>query len=165
MRITKTTAASAAVLAALVAGATVPAAFAQDATEDTAVEQSQTPREERHAAMRAEFTEVLAAELGIEADRVVAALETVQTEMAERREAEHLEALQERLDEAVQNGSLTQEQADALLAAHEAGVLRGFGGRGPGGHGGPGGPGGPDGWGVPPPDGGDDGTGTSNSST
>ena len=54
--------------------------------------------------------------------------------MRAEHEAERLAALQARLDEAVAAGELTQEQADAMLAAAESGVFagggHGFGGRG-----------------------------------
>ncbi len=68
----------------------------------------------------------------------------MRAELQAEREAEHLAALETRLDQAVAAGELTQEQADAMLAAAEAGVFpgggHGFGGRGgfgPRGFGGP----------------------------
>lgn len=143
MNITKRTAVSAAIIATLAAAGTVPVAFAQDPTGEATPEQSDTTHEERHDVTQGEFAAALAAELGIDVETVTGALEKVHAEMAKRREAEHRQALQERLDAAVEDGSLTQEQADALLAALESGVLGGFGGRGgPGGHRGPGLPGG-----------------------
>ena len=148
MRFTKTSVAGAALLAALAAGAAVPAAFAQDATEAP----TETTHEERHAAAQEGFAAALAEELGIGVDRVTTALETVRTAMAEERQAEHLAALEERLDAAVEDGSLTREQADAILEAHESGVIGGFGGPGSfrGRHGPRGGFGGP-GMGMAPP--------------
>ncbi|MFG2052308.1 hypothetical protein ACGFIW_33360 [Micromonospora sp. NPDC048935] len=98
-----------------------------------------------------EFAEALAKELGVPTDKVTAALEKVreqhrpadrpQRPSAEDRQAalkERQAALKARLDQAVKDGKLTQEQADAITKAIEAGVFRG-----PGGHGGPGNHGGP----------------------
>ncbi len=125
----------------LVLGAAIPAA-AQDAGEQTTAEESTeaTPEEstaptraERFAQHNQELAAALAEELGLETEAVAAALETVQAELAEQRAAERRAALEERLAAAVADGSLTQEQADALLAAAEAGVLPGPGRRG--GHG------------------------------
>jgi hypothetical protein len=59
-------------------------------------------------------------------DTVDAAVERVH----ERHRAERRAALQERLDAAAEAGELTREQADAILAAREAGVLGSFGPRG-----------------------------------
>lgn len=104
MRITKTSIAGAALLAALAAGAAVPGAFAQTASEHPIETQTEDPFEDRHA--------------------------EVQTELAAQRNAEHLAELTERLDAAVEEGSLTRAQADAILEAREAGVIGDFGGRG-----------------------------------
>ncbi|MFG1917593.1 hypothetical protein [Micromonospora sp. NPDC048898] len=104
-----------------------------------------------------EFAEALAKELGVPTDKVTAALEKVreqhrpadrpQRPSAEDRQAalkERQAALKARLDQAVKDGKLTQEQADAITKAIEAGVFPGPGAhRGPGGHGGPGNHGGP----------------------
>jgi hypothetical protein len=67
---------------------------------------------------------------------VAAALEKVETQMQADAKAERQAALKTRLDQAVKDGKLTQEQADAILKAAEAGVLPGSGR----GHGGPRGP-------------------------
>ncbi|MCX5066515.1 hypothetical protein OOJ91_11565 [Micromonospora lupini] len=91
-----------------------------------------------------DFAEALAKELGVPTDKVTAALEKVRDQhrpadrparpSAEDRQA----ALKERLDQAVKDGKLTQEQADAITKAVEAGVFPGPGGLGDGGHRGPG---------------------------
>ncbi|MBM0235413.1 hypothetical protein JNW91_28700 [Micromonospora sp. STR1_7] len=105
---------------------------------------------------RGEFAEALAKELGVPTDKVTAALEKVREQhrpagRPERPSAEDRQAaLKQRLDQAVKNGKLTQEQADAITKAVEAGVFPGPGGKGgPGGHGGPGHKGGPGGAGAP----------------
>ena len=95
--------------------------------------------EDRRAEMQASLADALAAELGLDADEVAAALEKVQTDLRAEMQAEHLERLEERLAEAVEAGELTQEEADEVLERAESGELRGPGRRG--GHGGPGGPG------------------------
>ncbi|MCZ7436205.1 hypothetical protein O7598_07370 [Micromonospora sp. WMMC241] len=100
-------------------------------------------RADRHADRQAEFADALAKELGVPADKVTAALE----KLREQRQADRPErptppsaqdrqaALKERLDQAVKDGKLTQEQADAVLKAAEAGVFPSPGGMGPGGMG------------------------------
>ncbi|MFI5832738.1 hypothetical protein ACIA5A_03580 [Micromonospora sp. NPDC051300] len=96
-------------------------------------------RHQQHADRQAEFAEALAKELGVPADRVTAALE----KLREQRQADRPErptppsaqdrqaALKDRLDQAVKDGKLTQEQADAVLKAAESGVFPGPGGMGP----------------------------------
>lgn len=96
--------------------------------------------EDRRAEMQAALADALAAELGLDADEVAAALEKVQTDLRTEMQTEHLERLEERLAEAVEAGELTQEEADEVLERAESGELRGPGRRG--GHGGPGGRGG-----------------------
>ena len=96
--------------------------------------------EDRRAEMQAALADALAAELGLDADEVAAALGKVQTDLRAEMQTEHLERLEERLAEAVEAGELTQEEADEVLERAESGELRGPGRRG--GHGGPGGRGG-----------------------
>ncbi|HEY0699590.1 MAG TPA: hypothetical protein VGD43_17470 [Micromonospora sp.] len=92
-------------------------------------EQWQQQREERVNA----YAEALAKELGLPTDKVKAALEKVRAERkpADRPDAgtpaDRVARLTERLAEAVKEGKLTQEQADAIVTAVEAGVLPGGG--------------------------------------
>ncbi|WP_018251805.1 hypothetical protein [Salinispora mooreana] len=107
-----------------------------------------TDKEQKRSDRQAAFAEALAEKLGVDVDRVATALKELHEQRAADRpergdrgerpdSADRQEALAQRLAQAVEDGTLTQEQADAITAAAEAGVLRG-----PGGHGGPGGPGG-----------------------
>ncbi|MFI6265084.1 hypothetical protein [Micromonospora sp. NPDC051006] len=100
-------------------------------------------RQQQRADRQAEFADALAKELGVSTDKVTAALEKVREQQKadrpERPSTEDQQArLKERLDQAVKDGKLTQEQADAITKAVEAGVFPGPGMRG--GHGGHGGP-------------------------
>lgn len=164
--------AGSAVAAVVAAGIAVPA-LASDTGSDTgpggdpgSSDSLREQHEQRHEEARAEFAARLADELGLDADEVSAAIEKVADELRAERSEERLAALRERLDEAVEAGRLTREQADALLAAAESGDLRaglrslhrGLHGFGPlGGLGGPGFGGGPGeppgGWGEAPDDG------------
>ncbi|TDB93163.1 hypothetical protein E1091_12180 [Micromonospora fluostatini] len=103
-----------------------------------------TDREQRHAERQAEFAESLAKELGVDTEKVTSALEKLReqrtSERPERGErgdwrggdaADRQAKLTERLDQAVEDGKLTREQADAIVKAVESGVFPG-GGWGPG---------------------------------
>ncbi|MER5335565.1 hypothetical protein [Micromonospora sp. NPDC002717] len=138
--------AAAGVLGVGIAAPTV--AFAADggtSTPSASASESGSGNDERQqqqqAERQAEFAEALAEELGVPTDKVTAALEKVREarKPADRPErgdsADRQAALKERLAQAVEDGKLTQEQADAITAAAEAGVFPGPGGRG--GHGGP----------------------------
>lgn len=130
---------------AVVLASGVPALAATG--DSTASPRTSAPSAEEWQEMRAEaqrdMAERLAEELGVDVDKVEAALEKVRSEMQDEHQARHLKSLKERLDQAVSDGELTREQADAILEAAEGGV---FPGAGPGGHHRPGGPGG---WGGP----------------
>ncbi|WP_027659078.1 hypothetical protein [Salinispora fenicalii] len=110
-----------------------------------------TDKEQKRSDRQAAFAEALAEKLGVDVGEVTTALEELREQRAADRDeqgerpergergerpdaADRQEVLAQRLAQAVEDGKLTQEQADAITAAAEAGVLRG-----PGGHGGPGG--------------------------
>lgn len=92
-------------------------------------------RQQQRADRQQEFAEALAKELGVPTDKVTAALEKVRDQhkgdRPERPSTEDRQAkLKDRLDQAVKDGKLTQEQADAVLKAVQAGVFPGPGGHG-----------------------------------
>ncbi|MFR9778243.1 hypothetical protein ACL02O_19590 [Micromonospora sp. MS34] len=102
------------------------------ASTSTSTDQG-TDRQQQRADRQQQFAEALAKELGVSTDKVTAALEKIreqhQGDRPQRPSAEDRQArLKERLDQAVKDGKLTQEQADAVLKAVEAGVFPGPGG-------------------------------------
>ncbi len=142
--------------ASLAFGAT---AFAQTETESEtetespsvdATEQQMTPedffenRREEHATREADFAAGLAERLGLDVDTVETAIEETREELSAERRAEAEAWAGQQLDQAVEDGTLTQEQADALLGLAESvegqlfggRSMEGFGGRMFGGHGG-----------------------------
>jgi hypothetical protein len=136
---TRTALIGAAVAGAVVVGAMLPA-LAQDGTDGPLLEQQDTPdaRDEVRQRHQEEFAAALAEELGLPESQVTDAIEAVHEQLRAERRAQMQEQLGERLDDAVEEGRLTQEQADAIAEAHENGV-RLFGREGRGGPGGPGG--------------------------
>lgn len=116
----------------LALGAGVPAlASSTDPTPSpSATDDRRQQFEEHRAAAQQDFAKRLAEELGVDADKVAAALEKVRGELESERQAEHLSELESRLDQAVEDGGLTQKQADAILEAAKNGVFPGRGGPG-----------------------------------
>lgn len=118
-------------LVALVVAAFAVPALAQSASEDAPSEAtSDDGSGGPFAEARTAFAEALAEELDLPVDRVTDALTAVRERLMQERQEQHRSAVEERLDEAVEAGELTREQADAILDAAEVGVLGG--GRGPG---------------------------------
>jgi hypothetical protein len=119
-------------------GVAVPAvAFAGDSATPTSSASQDTGEGQGRAARQAAFAEELAKELGVPAEKVTAALEKLrERHQADRPDlgewrggtaADRQAALKERLDQAVKDGKLTQEQADAIAEAVESGVFPGPG--------------------------------------
>lgn len=132
---------AAGVTAGLVLGFGIPALAQDDAEaphdggsssttpDDGAREQLREQLGERmadaHAERQQELASRLAEELGLETDTVLEALQAVQADLREQWRENRTAELTERLAAAVAEGDLTQEQADAILAAVESGVLGG----------------------------------------
>ncbi|MFE9958612.1 hypothetical protein [Micromonospora sp. NPDC005299] len=124
--------AAAGVLGVGIAAPTV--ALADDKSPSPSASTS-TDQQQQRTDRQADFAEALAKELGVPTDKVTAALEKLreqrQADRPERPSTEDRQAaLKDRLDQAVKDGKLTQEQADAMLKAAEAGVFPGPGGHG-----------------------------------
>jgi hypothetical protein len=134
----------------LAVGVAVPSlAFAQDTTATPSASASASPTNGTHKPGGAhagqnqdELATALAKELGIDKDKVAAALAKIQTEREANRpkpnpsgtpsagaKADRTADLKSRLAAAVSAGKLTQAEADAIIKAADAGVLLG----GPGG--------------------------------
>lgn len=117
--------------AVVVAAFAVPALAQNDAataTPDDAATADDAPHDGRFAEARTAFAEALADELDLPVARVDEALTAVRGQLAEQHRDDRRAALEERLDAAVADGTLTREQADAILDAVGSGVL-GRGGR------------------------------------
>jgi len=111
----------------LAVGLSVPAyAAAQD---DPAPSSSSAPAATGHERSD-EFAAALAKELGIDKDKVADALAKVRSDGAAHAKEHRSDQLKERLAQAVEDGKLTQEQADAIIAAADKGVLPGGAGHG-----------------------------------
>lgn len=113
------------VLAAGTTASVLSPAVAQEAPE--APQAGEHPKDERHAERRAAFAAALAEELDLPVDRVSAAIDAVNEQLRAEMKQRRLAELKGRLDAAVEAGTLTQEQADAIYAAAESGVLPGGG--------------------------------------
>jgi hypothetical protein len=90
---------------------------------------------ERGKELGEKFAKALAEELGVPEEKVTAALEKLREQHKPEkpegdRGTDRRAGLEERLEQAVKDGKLTQEQADAVKAAFDADVLPGPGGRG-----------------------------------
>ncbi len=123
MNVRRRTMAACAVVAAVLIGAAIPALGQVGSEEPTPSGSPEAGKGKRSA----DFAARLAEELGLPAERVQAALETVEADLREEWQAERVAALRERLGQAVADGRLTREQVDAILEAAEAGVLPGDG--------------------------------------
>ena len=84
-------------------------------------EQPAPPTDEERAEREAAFVAALAEELGLDESKVSDALDTLRA--AAR--AEHRTDLSERLDQAVEDGDLTDADKESVLKAYDAGVLGG----------------------------------------
>ncbi len=114
-------------------------AFAEDPSGSptpSASASADSDRATKHAQRQAELAEALAKELGVDKEKVAAALAKIDSERAAARpdlaKPDRAADLKTRLDKAVSEGKLTRAEADAILKAADAGVLP-FGGghRGP----------------------------------
>lgn len=114
----------------------VSAALAAFHAENPVTERGRDLSDADLAARRAAEAAYLADALDVDVAKVTAALESYETD----RQAERTAALEDLLAERVAAGTLTQSEADAILAAHQAGDPIGMGGQGMGmgmgGHGG-----------------------------
>jgi hypothetical protein len=111
-------------LAGVMALAAVIPALAQDtgSGEQQVEQDTGTTRGELRQRHQEEFAAALAEELGLPEAQVSDAIEAVREQLRTERQAQMREQLGERLDDAVEDGRLTQEQADAIAEAHENGV-------------------------------------------
>jgi hypothetical protein len=125
----------------LALGIAVPSlAFAQDPTPTPSASSSadagKPDRAEERARRQDELASALATELGIDKEKVAAALAKIQAEREANRPAHDGQNpprdrgadLESRMATAVTEGKLTQAEADAILKAAEAGVLGPAGG-------------------------------------
>ncbi|MFC0004303.1 hypothetical protein [Micromonospora siamensis] len=109
-----------------------PTPSASSSADQGGTDDQGTDRQQQRADRQAEFAEALAKELGVPIEKVTTALEKLRAEheadRPQRPSAEDRQAmLKQRLDQAVKDGKLTQEQADAITKAVESGVFPGGG--------------------------------------
>lgn len=88
-----------------------------ESSESTTAEDRRAAHEANRAEREARYNELLAGELGVSVDDLVAARESVK----ETLKAEMRVELEARLAERVETGDITQERADEILAAFDAG--------------------------------------------
>ncbi|SDZ05051.1 hypothetical protein SAMN05444365_10552 [Micromonospora pattaloongensis] len=126
----------------LAVGIAAPAVAMADPTPSSSASTSgKSDLREHRAEKRDKLAEALATELGVPKEKVQAALDKIQDErqaagksaredgekFRTERKADRQAQLKERLDDAVAQGKLSREQADAITKAFEAGVLPGIG--------------------------------------
>jgi len=108
-----------------------------DKAETTDGTKPEPPTEAERAERQAAFAKALAAELDVSETKVAAALEVLQEQREADRTEHRAEArvnLVERLDAAVEEGTLTEADKASVLKAFDADLIGGgFGGRGPAG--------------------------------
>ncbi|MEU3454166.1 hypothetical protein ABZ671_11250 [Micromonospora sp. NPDC006766] len=136
-------------------GIAAPAvAFADNKPASTPSAAGTQGAEHQRPDRQAKFAEELAKELGVSTEKVTDALNKVRAEhkadrperpsaadrqaKQQERQAKLQERLQNRLDQAVKDGKLTQAEADAIMKAVKSGVFQGLGGEHFRGHWGPG---------------------------
>lgn len=134
--------AAAGVLGVGVAAPAIAADTTSPSPSASAVAEKGADKEQQRSNRQAAFAEALAEKLGVDVHKVTTALEELREQRADERPerpergergerpdaADRQEALARRLAQAVEDGTLTQEQTDAITAAAEAGILRGPGG-------------------------------------
>lgn len=112
----------------------VTAALTKYHAENPVTTRGRDLTDEQQDAAHEKLAAFLAGELKVDRAKVLEALEARPVE----RRAERTAELRERLDAAVEAGTLTRAQADAVIAAHESGAMGrmgGMGGLGRGGYG------------------------------
>lgn len=96
----------------------------RDSATKPAEDATDAEREAAREAREKTLITALAKELGVDEAKVTSAVEALQAEQ----KTERLEALTTKLDAAVEAGTLTQAEADAVVKAYNAGIISGGGG-------------------------------------